>query len=243
MRRFVLGLFAAIGIVAVLIVIGAGVAVWRITASKPSLPETIVLSVDFSRGLAEGAGHDTLSTLVFGAQQTLRDSLDALERAGDDPRVKGIYARIGGDALALATAQEVRDAIAAFRAKGKFAIAFADSFGEFGPGTRPYFLATGFDEIWLQPLGSVGLIGLHTEVPFFRGALDRLGVTASFAHREEYKSAMNSFTETAMTAPQREEIEDLLSATSGQIRRGIAAARKLPEEKITELIDRGPLLA
>jgi protease-4 len=184
-----------------------------------------------------------LSNLVFGRRQTLRDFLDTLERAGDDSRVKGLYARIGSDALALATTQEARDAIAAFRAKGKFAVAFAESFGEFGPGTRPYYLATGFDEIWLQPLGSVGLIGLHAEIPFFRGALDRLGVTASFAHREEYKSAMNSFTETAMTGPQREEIEDLLSTTSSQIVRGIAAARGLSEERVGALIDRGPFLA
>src|SRR5439155_10305623 len=134
-------------------------------------------------------------------------------------------------------------AIRDFRAKGKFAIVFTDSFGEFGPGTRPFYLATAFDEIWLQPLGSLGLVGLRSELPFFRGALDRLGIVASFGHREEYKSAMNSLTETAMTPPQREEIEDLLRATSGQIVRGIAGARKLSEAQVTTLIDRGPLFA
>jgi len=169
--------------------------------------------------------------------------LDALERGGNDARVKGLYARLGGDTLGLATCQELRDAIRDFRAKGKFAIAFTDTFGEFGPATRPYYLATAFDEIWLQPLGSLGLVGLHSEMPFFRGALDRLGIVASFAHREEYKSAMNSLTETAMTPPQREEIEDLLRSSSGQIVRGIASARKLSEAEVTALIDRGPYVA
>ena len=46
-----------------------------------------------------------------------------------------------------------------------------------------------------------------------------------------------------MTAPQREELEGLLSAASGQIVRGIAAARKLPEAQVSELIDRGPFIA
>jgi protease-4 len=243
MRRFVLGLFALIGIVTVLLFIGGGIAVWRITASQPALPQSIVLSAELGRGLAEGAGQDALSDLVFGGKETLRDVLDALERAGNDTRVKGLYARLGGDTLGLATCQELRDAIAAFRAKGKFAIAFTDSFGEFGPGTRPYYLATAFDEIWLQPLGSLGLVGLRSETPFFRGALDRLGIIASFAHREEYKSAMNSLTETQMTPPQREEVEDLLRATSAQIVRGIASARKLSEAQVTALIDRGPLVA
>jgi protease-4 len=226
MRRFVLGLFALIGIVTVLLFIGGGVAVWRITASQPALPGTIVLSAELGRGLAEGAGPDPLSELVFGGKETLRDVLDALERGGNDARVKGLYARLGGDTLGLATCQELRDAIAAFRAKGKFAIAFSDSFGEFGPATRPYYLATAFDEIWLQPLGSLGLIGLHSEQTFFRGTLDRLGVVPSFAHREEYKTATNLLTETAMTAAQREEVDDLLSASEAQIVRGIAAERR-----------------
>src|SRR6266851_5007432 len=243
MRRFVVGLFAAIGIVVVLAVAGLGVTVWLFAAATPSLPDSIVLSADLSRGLAVGAKEDPLSELVFGGKQTLRGVLDALERGGEDLRVKGLYARLGGDTLGLATCQEVRDAVRDFRAKGKFAIGFADSFGEFGPGTRTYYLATAFDEIWLQPLGSVGLIGLHTGLPFFRGALDRLGILPSFAHREQYKSAMNTLTETAMTPPQREEVEDLLRATSGQIVRGIASARKLSEAEVTALIDRGPYVA
>src|SRR5712692_7101316 len=243
MRRFVVGLFAAIGIVVVLAVAALGVAVWQLAAIKPSLPDNIVLSADLSRGLTAGASQDALAELVFGGKQTLRGFLDALERGGEDPRVRGLYARLGGDTLGLATCQEVRDAVRNFRAKGKFAIGFADSFGEFGPGTRPYYLATAFDEIWLQPLGSVGLIGLHSELPFFRGALDKLGIVPSFAHREEYKTATNALTETAMTAPQREQVEDLLNASEGQIVRGIAAARNLPEERVAALIDRGPFVA
>src|SRR5207253_142636 len=57
------------------------------------------------------------------------------------------------------------------------------------------------------------------------------------------KTAMNSLTESAMTAPQREEIESLLRAASGQIVRGIAASRQLSAPEIVALIDRGPFLA
>ena len=243
MRRFVIGLFAAIGIVASLTVLGIGSLVWYLVERRPALPDTIVLTADLNRGLAPGASSDALSEIVFGGKPTLRGFLDALDRAGDDPRVKGLYVQLGQDALALATAQEIRDAIAAFRAKGKFALAFTESFGEFGSGTRPYYLATAFDQIWVQPLGSIGLIGLRAEVPFFRGTLDRLGIKPVFARREEYKTAANSLTETAMTGPQREETEALLGSLSGQIVRGIAAARHIPEAQVRALIDRGPLLA
>jgi protease IV len=243
MRRFVLGLFAAIGIIASLSLLGIGSLAWYLIDRRPLLPDAIVLTADLNRGLAPGASRDSLSEIVFGDKPTLRGFLDALERAGDDPRVKALYVQLGQDGLALATAQEVRDAIQAFRAKGKFALAFSESFGEFGPGTRPYYLATAFDEIWVQPLGSVGLIGLRAEIPFFRGTLDWLGIKPSFGRREEYKTATNSLTETAMTGPQREETEALLNSMSGQIVRGIAASRRLSETQIGEMIDRGPLFA
>ncbi|HEY8874616.1 MAG TPA: signal peptide peptidase SppA, partial [Stellaceae bacterium] len=128
MRRFVFGLFTAIGFMTVLAAALVGILTWRLAASGPTLPDTIVLTADLSQGLAKGAGPDPLSQLVFGGEQTLRDFLDALERAGDDPRVKGLYARLGEDKLGLATCQEARDAIRDFRAKGKFAIVFTDGF-------------------------------------------------------------------------------------------------------------------
>jgi len=243
MLRIVFGFFAVLGLVVVLAAAGLGFLVWKLAANEPTLPRNMILTADLTRGLADGPSEDTLSRLVLGSHRTLRDVLDALERAGDDTRVKGVYVRLGDDSFGVAKSQELRDAIRALRDKGKFAIAFADSFGELGAGTRPYYLATAFDEIWLQPLGMVGLTGLYTEIPFFRRTLDRLGIAAEFAHRREYKSAANSLTETEMTPPQREETEALLGSVGGQLVRGIAEARKLGEDEVRSLMDRGPFLA
>ncbi len=187
--------------------------------------------MDLTKDLPEGASEDPLLRLIAGSKPTLRDFLDAVEAAGDDPRVKVLLARLGDDELGLAKIQEIRDAITAFRGKGKLAIAFADSFGEFGPGTRPYYLATAFDEIWLQPIGNVGLTGLYAESPFVKGTLDLLGVVPEFDHREQYKTAMNLLTETKMTPAHREEVEALLSSVAGQIVRGISQRRKLSRER------------
>src|ERR1700722_9060453 len=247
MRRFFIGFFAVIGVIAVVGLLGVIGIVFSLVrfggGATAEVPGTIVLTADLNRGLTDGPGGDSLSRLLAGNRPTLRDFVEALERGGDDPRVKGLYLQVGDDSLALAKAQEVRDAIAAFRAKGKFAIAFADTFGEGGPGTRPYYLATACDEIWLQPLGEVGLIGLRSEAPFLRGTLDMLGIAPSFEHRSEYKTAMNTLTETAMTGPQREEVEGLLGSMKDQIDRGIAAARKLSAAEVATLTDRGPLSA
>jgi protease-4 len=243
MRRFIVGFFAFIGFLTVLLVAGIMLVVGGLKPSVTPLPGNILLTADLTRDLPEGASEEAVLRLLVGSKPTLRDFLDAIEAAGNDPRVKVLLARIGDDEMGLAKVQEVRDAIAAFRSKGKLALAFADSFGEFGPGTRPYYLATAFDEIWLQPMGNVGLTGLYADAPFFRGTLDILGVVPQFDHREEYKTAMNLLTETKMTPAHREEVEALLTSVAGQIVRGIAQGRKLSEPEVRSLIDRGPLLA
>ncbi len=243
MRRFVIGFFAVVGFLTVLLILGAVLLVTGLKPHVTPLAENIILNIDLTQGLAEGPREDRLVRLLVGAKPTLRDVLDGIETAAGDPRVQALLARVGGDELGLGKTQELRDAIAAFRAKGKFALAFADSFGEFGPGTRPYYLATAFDEIWLQPMGNVGLTGLYAEIPFFKGTLDLLGLVPQFDHREEYKTAINSLTETKMTPPHREEVDTLLASIAQQIVQGIAEGRKLPEPVVREAIDRGPLLA
>jgi len=243
MRRVLVGFFAAVGFLTVLFVVLAVLLVGGLRPRVTPLADNIILSVDLTRGLAEGPSEDRLLRLLVGAEPTLRDVLDAIEKASDDPRVKVLLARVGDDQLGLGKIQELRDAVAAFRAKGKTALSFADSFGEFGPGTRPYYLATAFDEIWLQPMGNVGLTGLYTEIPFLKGTFDLLGIAPQFDHREEFKTAMNSLTETKMTPPHREEVDALLASISGQVIHGIAEGRKLAEAEIREAIDHGPLLA
>ncbi|MGA8382238.1 MAG: signal peptide peptidase SppA, partial [Stellaceae bacterium] len=159
MRRIAVGFFAGVGVLAVLLIIAVAIVIIRLKPGTPALPGNIILSVDLTQGLADRPDQGGWLELIVGAKPTLRDFLDAIEAAGDDPRVKGLVARIGSDQFALAEAQQIRDAIRGFRAKGKFAIAFSDSFGEFGGGTRPYYLASAFDRIWLQPMGTVGLTG------------------------------------------------------------------------------------
>jgi protease-4 len=174
---------------------------------------------------------------------TVRDVVDALARAAKDERVTALVARVGDARLGLASFQEIRDAVLAFRASGKRAVAVAETFGEFGPGNGAYFLATAFDEIALQPSGDIGLTGLSSETPFVRGALDKLGVKPRLDHRREYKSAMNVFTETGFTAPHREASERVLESQFAQIVRGIAEGRGLTEDAVRALVAKAPLSA
>jgi protease IV len=243
MRRLIIRFFALIGVLVVgLIVLFVLVLIVAEPGTK-RLASTDILTLDLTQPLPDQAPEDGFERILLGERLTLRDVTDALVRAGDDPRIKGVVARIGDTSLGTASIQELRDAIAAFRAKGKFALAYADGFGELGSGTRDYYLAAGFDEVWLQPFAEVGLVGLRVEVPFFRGSLDKLGLVPRFDHRSEYKTAMNVVTETKMTAAHREETDSILNSVYGQLVEGIASGRMLDPAEVRNLVDQGPFSA
>jgi len=244
MWRAITRFFAIIGFIFVLLIAtGIGLGVWFLRAPRsPSIAANTILTLDLSAALPDGPSDRGVAQLLFPTGLSLADTLGALERAGDDPRVKAVVARVGDGGMGMGEVQELREAIAQFRAKGKRAIAYSDTFGELSSGTRSYYLATAFDEIWLQKLGMVGLVGLRAEMPFFRGTLDWLGIAPDFAHREEYKDAANMLTEKQMTGPEREELQALLQSIYAQIVAGIAGDRKIDAGAVKALIDRAPIL-
>ncbi|GAA1769755.1 signal peptide peptidase SppA [Streptomonospora arabica] len=203
----------------------------------------LILELDLTDGLAEEAPSDPLGQVLARRHQQLRDVVEGIRRGAKDPRVKALVARIDGRALGFARVQEVRAAVSAFRAAGKDTVAWAESFGEFGPGTVPYYLACSFAEIAVVPTGSVGLTGLSVGTTFFGGAAERLGVRFEGGARHEYKNAPNQFTEQGFTEPHREITERLVESLSEQVAEGVAEGRGLSAERVRELIDRGPLLA
>lgn len=242
MIRFLIRLLAIVGLLALVLVVGGAIAAWRFMTAEEETPERIVLDVDLDRSFIEHVPRDPFAELTFGRQPTLRDVVDALDRARQDPRVHGMIARLGGDQFGLAEAQELRAAVERFRNSGRFALAFADTFGEFGPANASYYLASGFEEVWMQPIGVLGLTGITAEVPFGRGALDALGVDPEIAQREEFKTFANLFTETGFTPAHREMTESLVYELEDQLVAGISHGRDLAPEAVAAAIDRAPLL-
>jgi protease-4 len=199
-----------------------------------------VLEIDLEQAVSE-AGHSS----VFGADSlSVRDVVGALQTAAADPRVVGLYARVGGSGHGLATAMEVRDAIVAFRKSGKPTLAFSESFGELSPGTGGWYVATAFDEIWLQPTGMVSLSPLAAETMFARDALAKVGVEPAFAARKEFKNAANTFNEQTYTPAHREATLDLLMSAQRAMIDGVVQQRPQlgSAAAVGALIDAGPYM-
>ena len=241
--KCLVGVFATLGFLlvagaAALVLLWDDVDLW--TARGVEVPEAAVLTLDLSAGIIETRPDNPLARVGRGHVPVMREVLAALDAAGRDARVRGLFARLGRGPLGLAEVQELRDAVKGFRRSGKFAVAFAESFGEAGDGTLHYTLASAFDEVWLQPSGDLDLTGLFLESPFLRGALDKIGVTPRLAQREEYKGMMNTFTDDALPEPQRRNLQRLVDSWLEQIVTAVAEDRGLTPERVSALVDRAP---
>jgi len=203
----------------------------------------LILELDLTDGVGEEPPTDPLSALLTMRRARLADLLDGLRRARSDQRVKALVAKIGGQPIGLARVQELRRAVEEFRDAGKMTVAWAETFGEFSAGNVPYYLATAFETIYLQPSGDLGLTGIAVEQFFLRGALDHLGIDFQVAKRHEYKSAAEQLTERNFSGPAREAIERLAASVTGQLTDAIAERRQIAPDTVRELIDRGPFLA
>jgi protease-4 len=203
----------------------------------------ILLELDLTRGVLETPPASPVAAFRARHLPTLRELVAALRKGARDDAVVGVVAHLGGHRLSLAQVQDLREAVADFRTSGKSAVAWTESFGETGSGTVPYYLATAFDEIWIQPSGEVGITGVSVRAVFVRGALDKAGVIPQFGKRREYKTAADTFTEKEMTGPAREMASRLAESAYEQIVEGIAVRRRLDTARVRELVDSAPLSA
>ena len=216
--------------------------IFFVIGSKGKVPDKTILEANFEQALPEDVPDTPTAKFMNAQRTTVRDVVDAIDRGASDDRVVGMVAKIGAAPIGMAKVQEIREAVQRFRAHKKFAIAYAETFGEFGPGNGAYYLATSFDEIYLQPSGDIGLTGIIMESPFVKGTLSKLGVTFHGDHRYEYKNALNFYTETKFTAPHKEAMTAVMTSWFNQMKDGICQARQIAPEKFQAIVDAGPYL-
>lgn len=208
------------------------------TARHHGVPSGCVLELDLRAMPPETTSFDPLAIISGGSRPTaLRDVVAAIYRAAEDPRVAGLIARVQLAASPTAAVQELREAIVAFTA-AKPSLAWAETY----PGTLSYYLASAFGEVWMQPAGSVGLIGFASNATFLRAAFDKAGIEPQFIARGEYKSAANRYTEHGFTEAHREAVTRMLQSLQEQVWEAVAASRELDAGALDALADRAPLL-
>ncbi|HZC52211.1 MAG TPA: signal peptide peptidase SppA [Mycobacterium sp.] len=208
------------------------------TARHHGVPNGCVLELNLRSVPPETSGFDPMAFITGGGRaMALRDVVAAIHRAAGDARVAGLIARVQLAAAPPAAVQELREAVAAFTAV-KPSVAWAETY----PGTLSYYLASAFGEVWMQPSGSVGLVGFASNVSFLRDALDKAGIEAEFVARGEYKSAINRYTEGGFTEAHREAVTRMLESLQDQVWQAVAQSRSIDPAGLDALADRAPLL-
>jgi len=230
------------GSIVILVLIGAAL-LFFLRWKRRVVRRNTILEADFSRNYEEHLPDDRLGKILTKGAPVMRDVVEALRMASEDDRIALLVAKVGGSGMKMAKTQEIRDAVIRFRGKGKIAIAFSESFGEFGPGNTSYYLSTAFDKIYVQPSGSVGFTGMGMKTPFLRELLDRVGIEPQMGARKEYKSAAYLLTQKEYTEPHRESDKAVLDSLMSQIVEGVAQSRGISPEKLRTLFEVGPFTA
>jgi len=201
----------------------------------------LLLELDLTVAPAMPDPDDPLARFRARGRHQLGPTLRALHEAASDSRVAGLIVKVGGR-LPWAMAQELRLGVRQFVEAGKPAVAWAESFAE-GHDMAAYMLAAACGEVWLQPGGGLGMLGVAVETTFVRGLLDKVGVEPQVEQRWEYKNAADRLMRTEFTEEHREALDRLAKSVFDEALAAIAADRELEVDRVRELVETGPRTA
>ena len=178
-------------------------------SSKPAPIKEGVLALELDGAVVEQPSKPGFAELAGGSrapvEYRLRDLVAALNAAKDDDRVKAVALDLGGftggGQVALT---DLADAVRAVRASGKPVVAYAVAYSD-----DSYLLASAASEVWLDPLGAVAIAGPGGNNLYFKGLLDKLGVTANVYRVGTYKAAVEPFTRSDMSPEAKENAQAL----------------------------------
>lgn len=208
------------------------------------LPNTI-LRVDLADNIVESPAINPFASMNFSSMQATRSLpilkvLRAIETAATDERIKGIYLNFaGGGAVSAAALEEIRQALEAFKTSGKFIVAYNDGYSQIG-----YYLASVADKIYLQPEGQFSWMGLAMPTIFYKGALDKLGLTCEVFRPTvcKYKSAVEPYILEKMSPANRKQMEEIVASMWGTISSTVADARGTTVEALNKIANTEPIL-
>jgi protease IV len=193
-------------------------------SARPAPVRDGVLDLNLKGSIVEQPARRQWADVAGGGrlqQYRLRDLIAALDQARDDSRVKAVALDLDGFTGGGQTAMgDVADAVRRVRATGKPVVAYGT-----GYTNDSYQLASAASEIWLNPLGVVAIAGPGGSNLYFKGLLDKLGVTANVYRAGTYKSAVEPYIRNDMSPEAKQNYLALDQAELESWRDGVLKAR------------------
>ncbi|MBQ5393570.1 MAG: S49 family peptidase, partial [Alistipes sp.] len=215
--------------------------VGSMSGSAPVVEEQSILKIDLSEVISDAPSTDPMAgldlmTMQATPQLSLYSALRAIDAAAGDERIKGIYLRMNGAGATMETAvmEELRETLVQFKESGKFILSYNESYSQ-----GSYYLASVADKIYLQPEGSMEWSGLASNLIFFKGLIDKLGLDIEIFRPTacRYKSAVEPYFMTRMSDENRAQMQALVDSTWKTLTENISKARGISVEELNRLAD------
>src|SRR5262245_19682920 len=176
------------------------------------------------------------SELFAAPRHVQREVLESIADAVKQPRVKGLFLRVGSLGSAFARSSELRSALLEVRSAKKPLHCYFDNTDNSGYG----LLAEVCDRVSMAPSGLLALTGLRAQSYYLRDLLERVGVTAELLQVGRYKGAADALTRSDMPPEVRETLGALLDDLQAELVEAIRTGRSLDDAGMSRAIDEGP---
>ncbi|HXS21903.1 MAG TPA: signal peptide peptidase SppA [Steroidobacteraceae bacterium] len=226
----------------ILLVVIFGVIVWAVSSSAPGVPDRAALVVRPQGNLVEQLSGDPIQRAVENArgqqrQETLLwDLVEAIRGAATDDRIRVLVLDLDKmQGAGQPMLEELASAIHDFRASGKPVIAYGTAYDQ-----DQYYLAAQADKVYLDPTGYVMIEGYSRYPLYFKGLLQKLGVDVNVFRVGTFKSAVEIFTRSDMSAADKQQSESYLNTLWSTYQKALTGVRKLPAGAINNYVDSLP---
>ena len=228
----------ALSVVGALAFIGTvGLVVWLVErADKADVEDGSFLQVRLSGQISDAPETGGFFVDPDDVPPTPVEIARAIRKAGADERIDGLFLDLQPSAMGWGVAQELRSALVDFRAAGKPCVAYSEQYTNVD-----YYLASACDKVLLAPGGITLVAGLSSNITYYPGLLEKIGVQPEFEHVGDFKSAIEPFMRTEPSEPAKEATNLLLDGIYSRFIADIAVSRKLTEDQVRALIDHPPM--
>ncbi len=202
--------------------------------AKAEVKPNTVLELSLDNLVPEKTNNVAISPLELEQKDVLglHDIIRAIRKAKEDPDIKGIYLNKATPIMGWASHNALREALADFRASGKFVVSYAHLYTQGG-----YYLASVADEVLLNPIGGVDFRGLSSTILFFKGMLDKLDVQMRIFYAGKFKSATEPFRLDKMSPENRLQVREYVTALYNDMIADISASRNIPADTLRNIAE------
>ena len=233
-----LGTFTALGLISILFFTGIAAIATSInfkTVDSAFISENSVLNIDLNTSVRDRS--PAFNPFGFFTENAngiigMDAIIGSINKAKKDEKIKGIRLNSGLISSGWAQAREIRNCLNEFKKSGKFIYAYADFMSQKG-----YYVSSVADSIFMNPVGSIELKGLSSEVLYFEDFQNQYGLKMEVIRHGKYKSAVEPFLQDKMSDENRAQIKGLLDAVWTTISDEIVESRAISKKALEKMVE------